>query len=204
MTTAPLPPGDDLSRMAERMSPQAQQALRAFLSRVHKVEAAISATPLSVIVWGPGGSASGDPLHRKRVQLREALLQADNAAIFSEQLASSHAPGISPEVGEFAEADAADWIVILVASWGSLAEQVKFGGLADVGSKMLVLLPETSKGGFAEAAISGAFSPKVVYFTQQAFEQCRLIAEVMKWVPKLKAAKYQYLQEKRRWEGEQQ
>jgi hypothetical protein len=190
----------DLEDLADGMSPTARKALSDYLETVAKFEKQIENTALSILVWGPG-QLSDPALYEKRCQIRDKLCDLGHAAIFSEDIHKSSKEQRPAVVLELAQAISADLIVVLLTSWGPLAEATAYGYDAEIGSKMIVLMPEEIRDSFADQAIVSEFQPKVVYFTQAELERSDLVTKVIELLAPLKYAKFMYLRQKRRWEG---
>src|SRR6476620_9692518 len=87
-------------------------------------------TPLAVLIWGPG--VNGGDLYTKRLQIRDALRMKDIAAVFPEEVGDSGASECpSLKFIEMMQAFAADFIVVIQASAGSIAEVHDTGALID-------------------------------------------------------------------------
>src|SRR5262245_60845518 len=127
------------------MSPEARAHYEnCFHPLYRRILAVVERTPLAVLGWGPG-PASGD-IHVKRMQILRELRLRRITAIFSEQVDADDPKGdASSKAREIAQAVAADFIVILQASPGSIAEAHDFGAfLTTLGSKMLVFVDRKS------------------------------------------------------------
>lgn len=70
------------------MSPQALEHYNAFMRALKDDFVKIEATPLVILVWGPGPEAGGD-LFRKREEIRGRLRLKGDVALFSEELESA-------------------------------------------------------------------------------------------------------------------
>jgi len=189
----------NLDSLANNLSPAARDALAEFLARVKKVEKQIADTALSILVWGPGEQSSDKLLYQTRRKIRDGLRHQGNAAIFSEEIANSTKQELPVTLSELAQAISADFIVVLMASWGALSEIEEYGRDPEIASKMLILLPEESRGGFTEQAILEKGFQGVVYFNKSELENYSLVDKVIEKLPALKCAKFMYQRQKRRW-----
>ena len=192
----------NLDLVANNLSPPARDALAEFLVRVKKVEKKIADTALSILVWGPGNRSSDQLLYQNRRRIRDELRRQGNAAIFSEEIANSTKQELPVTLSELAQAISADFIVVLMASWGALSEIEEYGHDPEVASKMLILLPEQSRGGFTEQVLLEKGFQGVVCFNRSELENYSVVDKVIEKLPALKCAKFMYQRQKRRWEGE--
>lgn len=192
----------DLGKLAQKFTPEAKRALSEFLARVVEVEKQINNTALSVLVWGPGKQTLDNVLYHKRCQIRDKLRLLGNAALFSEEVKKFMKSEMPVALSELAQAISADFIVVVMASWGAVTEVAKYGFDTAIGSKMLVLVPEQCRGSFTEQALLSEFHQNVLYFTQEELQRCDLVNKVTDLVPKFKLAKFIYHRQKRRWEAE--
>ena len=189
----------NLDSLANNLSPAARDALAEFLARVKKVEKQIADTALSILVWGPGEQSSDKLLYQNRCKIRNELRRQGDATIFSEEIANSTMQEFPVTLSELAQAISADFIVVLMASWGALSEIEEYGRDPEIASKMLILLPEESRGGFTEQAILEKGFQGVVYFNKSELENYSLVDKVIEKLPALKCAKFMYQRQKRRW-----
>jgi hypothetical protein len=111
------------------LSPRAQEYyFQVFKPAFQALQNAVRGVPLAVLVWGPGESAPD--LYRKRVQIRDELRRRGHMAMFGEELASPESSGLSQKGIEFLQAQSADLIVILQASYGSVSFPIKYSTCA--------------------------------------------------------------------------
>jgi len=189
----------ELNSLANNLSPAARNAFIKFLARVKNIEKQIVDTALSILVWGPGDQSPDKLLYQTRCKIRNELRRQGNAAIFSEEIANSTMQEFPVTLSELAQAISADFIVVLMASWGALSEIEEYGRDPEIASKMLILLPEESRGGFTEQAIFEKGFHGVVYFNKRELENHSLVDKVIEKLPALKCAKFIYQRQRRRW-----
>jgi hypothetical protein len=154
----------------------------------------ISATPLVILVWGPG--ESGGDLFAKRVQIKEMLLKQGDVALFSEEL-DEVCKGFagSARAKELIQAHRADFIVVIYASPGSIAEVHDFGGfLKALGSKMLVFADSRHTEGYGYSGLlselKAEFNNVQTYKYPEDIHECHLMAAVDEKLAKLRLAKW--------------
>ncbi len=179
-----------------QLSPRAQAYFaQVFKPRYDALQQAVKQTPLAILVWGPGPSA-GD-LYMKRAQIRDELRRRGHAAFFSEELAGT-APGVPSQKGiEFLQAQAADLIVVMQASYGSVAEVHDFASFRVINFKMLVFIDQAATDGYS---YQGALTElKTLYNNVETYKypedivQCNLLRIVMSKVDVLQMVKYRDL-----------
>lgn len=125
-----------------KMSARAREYfLRDFASKYAELQAKAESEPLSVLIWGPG--ESGGDLYEKRRSIRALLLEQGYAAVFSEEVDAElpARPGMSSKIRELLQAVAADFVVVLQSSPGSIGEAHDFANVLNgIGSKMLIFV----------------------------------------------------------------
>ncbi|MDA1054326.1 MAG: hypothetical protein O3C40_28100 [Planctomycetota bacterium] len=134
-----MPPG--LTKEAQEERKRFEEAYRAYLEEANKVA-------LSVLVWGqnPMGKTR---LANKRIQIRDELIELGHNAMFSEDIDLS-VEGLSEKSKEFAQARAADLIVILLEdSPGALAETHDFCNHPEIGPKVYAMIPDKYEAGYS-------------------------------------------------------
>jgi len=186
------------------LSPRAQQFFEhVFKPRYDALQQAVRQTPLVILVWGPGASA-GD-LYQKRLQIRDELRRLGHAAMFSEELAGGTPAGMSQKGIEFLQAQAADLIVVMQTSYGSVAEVHDFASYRVVNFKMLIFIDERAQDGYS---YRGALSElKTLYGNVETFKypdditQCHLLRKVIEKVNVLQMVKYRDEQNAASWSG---
>ena len=182
-------PIESLSQLKERMSPIQLAELEGFNRRRQRSLERITRTPLVILVWGPG---PGDSTYQKRVELQETLTSLGHVALFSEWLGEDEQDQILL-FDEFAQADAADLILVLTTSWGPLTEKLYYGRDPKIAQKMWAYVHERAKEGFVGA---GPFRDDVwlrehvVYFTDVEFHGPGLIDRILECVRAYQFEKY--------------
>ncbi len=130
------------------LSPRAREYYESiFKPRLDAMQAQVAKTPLAVLVWGPGPSNAD--LYAKRVQIRDELRRRDIAAFFSEDLQGDKPVDYSQKGIEFLEASAADLVVVMQVSYGSVAEVHDFSDYRVINSKMLIFIADTATDGYS-------------------------------------------------------
>lgn len=200
MSTASASPIAELGNVP--LSPRAQQFFdQVFKPRYDALQQAVRQTPLVILVWGPGASA-GD-LYQKRLQIRDRLRELGHAAVFSEELEGGAPAGASQKGIEFLQAQAADLIVVMQTSYGSVAEVHDFASFRVVNFKMLIFVDERAQDGYS---YRGALTElKTLYGNVETFKypdditQCHLLGKVLEKVGVLQMVKYRDQQNAASW-----
>lgn len=177
------------------MSPEAQAFYEgSFLPAYKELMKKIDRTPLSILIWGPG--PGGGQLYEKRVQIRGQLRLLGLAAVFSEEIdATNPSKRFSSKAKELCQAIAADFIVVIQASPGSIAEVHDFAGLfAAVGRKMLIFIDERFQEGYSYSGtlqeLRQLYNNVETYRYPEDISECHLLNAVEKKVRVLQAAKW--------------
>ena len=200
MSTAPASPVAELGKVP--LSPRAQQFFdQVFKPRYDALQQAVRQTPLVILVWGPGASAAD--LYQKRLQIRDKLRELGHAAMFSEDLAGSTSDHFSQKGIEFLQAQAADLIVVMQTSYGSVAEVHDFASYRIINFKMLIFIDERAQDGYS---YRGALTElKTLYGNVETFKypdditQCHLLGKVLEKVGVLQIVKYRDQQNAASW-----
>jgi hypothetical protein len=125
------------------LSPAAQQYFeQTFKPRLAAMQQQIAQTPLMILVWGPGPSKPD--LYNKRVQIRNALREQGMAAFFSEDLMETKPADESQKGIEFLQATAADLVVVMAVSYGSIGEVHDFSDYQVINAKMLIFIDDAA------------------------------------------------------------
>jgi hypothetical protein len=134
-----VPPG--LTKEAQEERKRFEEIYRIYLEEAKKVA-------LSVLVWGQNPVAK-TRLANKRIQIRDELIELGHNAMFSEDIDLS-VEGLSEKSKEFAQARAADLIVILLEdSPGALAETHDFCNHPEIGPKVYAMIPVKYETGYS-------------------------------------------------------
>lgn len=184
------------------LSPRAQEYFtQVFKPQYEKLQQAVQQTPLAILVWGPGASA-GD-LYQKRLHIRDELRRRGHAAFFSEELEGMSPTSLSQKGIEFLQAQAADLIVIMQASYGSVAEVHDFAEHRVINFKMLIFIDERATDGYS---YRGALQElKTLYNNVETYKypddiaQCHLLTKVLAKVNVLQMVKYRALENAKSW-----
>lgn len=184
------------------LSPRAKEYFNTvFKPKYEQLQQAVQQTPLAILVWGPGASA-GD-LYQKRLQIRDELRRRGHAAFFSEELGDSTPTSLSQKGIEFLQAQAADFIVVMQASYGSVAEVHDFAEHRVVNFKMLIFIDERAVDGYS---YRGALTElKTLYNNVETYKypdditQCHLLTKVLEKVNVLQMVKYRATESARSW-----
>ena len=173
------------------MSPEASDYFQnTFLRKCRELEEKVAKTPLAVLVWGPG--PAGGSLYAKRRQIRAKLREMGLAAAFSEEIETGS--GGSAKQDELIQAMAADFIVILQSSPGSIAELHDFCGFLEIARKMLVFIDQHAIGGYsytgALAEMKTLFNNVETFTSPEDIDQCHLLANVIQKVRILRFARW--------------
>jgi len=168
---------------------------RIFIPAYQKFQHEALATPLTVLIWGP--SISGGELYKKRIQIKEQLLRDGFAAVFSEDIDSEYPVegDMSIKMREFMQACAADCIVVLQSSPGSIAEVHDFAGcLRDIAHKMLIFIDSSYRDGYSYNGtlreLNEHFGNVHNYESPKDLVECHLLGAVLKKVTFLRLAKW--------------
>jgi hypothetical protein len=123
-----------------------------FLKRIREKRAEIANVPFFILVWGPAID-SGSLVAQKRKNIRDDLAAnfGEGNVVFSE---NPNLQQLHDEVGdyaaEFLEAWAADAVIIIAESIGSIAETALYRRL--IAAKALVFVESREQPGFASEA----------------------------------------------------
>ncbi len=175
------------------LSPRARDYFDNVFAPVYRrLETEARQTPLTILVWGPGASAK--ELYRKRLQIRDALRARGLAAFFSEELEGMGDASMSLKGIEFLQAQAADLIVVMQASYGSIAEVHDFASFRVVSSKMLIFVDEVAVDGYsyrgALAELRTLYNNVETYKYPEDITECHLLAKVTTKVDALQMLAY--------------
>jgi hypothetical protein len=183
-----------------KMSPPARRYYESvFLPRYKEVQEQIEATPLAILVWGPGnepGDPYKDAIHKKRLDIRDALLAQGYAAVFSEDVDRDSPSKLeSIKAREIAQSMVADFIVAVIGSPGSVAEIHDFAGfIVDIGSKMLVFVDSRFAEGYsyrgALTELNSVYGNVSTFKYPEDITDCHLLGAVYKRLRTLRLAKW--------------
>lgn len=184
------------------LSPRAKEYFNTvFKPKYDQLQQAVQQTPLAILVWGPGASA-GD-LYQKRLQIRDELRRRGHAAFFSEELAGSSPTALSQKGIEFLQAQAADFIVVMQTSYGSVAEVHDFAEHRVVNFKMLIFIDERATDGYsyrgALTELKTLYNNVETYKYPEDITQCHLLTKVLEKVNVLQMVKYRAIENAKSW-----
>ena len=184
------------------LSPRAKEYFNTvFKLKYEQLQQAVKQTPLAILVWGPGASA-GD-LYQKRCQIRDELRRRGHAAFFSEDLVDSSPTSLSQKGIEFLQAQAADLIVVMQASYGSVAEVHDFAEHRVINFKMLIFIDERATDGYsyrgALAELKALYNNVETYKYPDDITQCHLLTKVLDKVNVLQMVKYRATENAKSW-----
>jgi hypothetical protein len=184
------------------LSPSAQQYFNdVFKPKYDALQQAVRKTPLAILVWGPGASA-GD-LFQKRLQIRDELRRRGHAAFFSEELENAAPESLSQKGIEFLQAQAADLIVVMQASYGSVAEVHDFAEHRVINFKFLIFIDEKATDGYsyrgALAELKTLYNNVETYKYPEDIRECHLLTKVMEKVNVLQMVKYRAFSNAKSW-----
>ena len=136
--------------VADLRTVAARQARKSFVRRLKEQKERERLIAFNILVWGMSPEKN-DPIAKKRNDIREQLIEDGHNAMFSEELTSvSGGIGLSEKSTEFAQANAADLVIVLIEdSPGALAEACDFCNHSDLAPKIYVMAPDAYKTGYA-------------------------------------------------------
>lgn len=185
-----------------QLSPRARAYFeQVFKPQYEKLQRAVQETPLAILVWGPGASA-GD-LYQKRLQIRDELRRRGHAAFFSEELEEMSPTTLSQKGIEFLQAQAADLIVVMQASYGSVAEVHDFAEHRVINFKMLIFIDEKATDGYsyrgALQELKTLYNNVETYKYPEDIRECNLLTKVLAKVSVLQMVKYRAMENAKSW-----
>jgi hypothetical protein len=184
------------------LSPSAQRYFnQVFKPKYEALQQAVRQTPLVILVWGPGASAAD--LYKKRLQIRDELRRLGHVALFSEELEGGSPESVSQKGIEFLQAQAADFIVVMQTSYGSVAEVHDFAEHRIINFKMLIFIDERNTDGYsyrgALAELKTLYNNVETYKYPEDITQCHLLTKVLQKVNVLQMVKYRATENAKSW-----
>jgi hypothetical protein len=184
------------------LSPRAQQYFdQVFKPKYDALQQAVRQTPLVILVWGPGASAAD--LYKKRLQIRDELRRLGHVALFSEDLEGGSPESMSQKGIEFLQAQAADFIVVMQTSFGSVAEVHDFAEHRVINFKMLIFIDERATDGYsyrgALTELKTLYNNVETYKYPQDITECHLLTKVLEKVNVLQMVKYRATENAKSW-----
>lgn len=195
--------GPETALGAVPMSPRAREYLdRVFIPQYEALQAKVRQVPLVILVWGPGESARD--LYRKRLWIRDELRRRGHVAVFSEEICEMAPEAAASLKGiEFLQAEAADLIVVMQASYGSVAEVHDFAEFRVINYKMLIFIDERATDGYsyrgALAELKALYNNVETYKYPEDIVECRLLTRVLEKVDVLQMVKWRAMESARGW-----
>ena len=169
------------SMLSEPKTEAARQAREQFERRVGEQTEKEQEIAFSILVWG----ASPDrdiPVARKRIDIGNQLFQDGHNAMFSEDLTNlDQGLGLSEASREFAQANAADFLIVLIEdSPGALAEVCHLCAHPDIAPKVYVMVPDSYKAGYAGQGVLRELDEgygSVHWYRQEDVESCDVLTK---------------------------
>jgi hypothetical protein len=180
---------DGLNEAARRASTRFEAKYKAYMEDLRQKVA------LTILVWGPNlGSQS--PVANKRKEIFQALQKLGHKAVFSENI-NVEVGNVSEKMKEFAQALAADLIIILLEDApGALAEAHDFCNHPDLAPKIYVMIPRKYEGGYsAQGAIKDLDDGYggVYWYAEEELEICNVRTKAVRRAEARRCI-YSYLQ----------
>lgn len=161
-------------------------------------------TKLKILIFGPSEPASGSgeyqiKLYKKRVAIKERLVQLGHVSLFSEEIqkeAISTLSGQIPnlEIFERIQIEQADTVIMLRTSPGSLGEFHDFHRVTDCVKKMYVLFDRDHKENYCHGGADQVFATNGGKLDEFSYpddiDRCNLLNKVEDHIKKLQEAIY--------------
>ncbi len=174
------------------LSPRAREAFeKRFLPRFAALEKDKARETLTILVWGSG--PADKEMFAKRMQIRDALRALEHAAFFSEELRAIKSPDESEKTFEYKQAKAADAILVLMASFGAVAEAHDFADDRDIAARMQIYVPASAAGGYSDQGALAdlrALFRNVEMFQPEEIASCQLKTRALDYIAHLQATKW--------------
>jgi hypothetical protein len=158
--------------------------------RLREVSTALDETPFTVLIWGPGVPADSAP-GRKRERLRDYLQSVLGRAatvVFSEDLEEQieELAGRQDAVAEYIQLRAADAVVLIPESVGSVTESALF--TAELRSKCIAFVERRERKGFARNAY---LTLKIELVEREEWNECTRVTRLARdYVEQLRLEKF--------------
>jgi hypothetical protein len=163
-----------------------------FDEAVKKLELMMAAAQLNVLVWGAGAGEHHEKRKKVRNEIQAAFRNADVS--FSEDMdLSKLLPGISDlslQNQELWHLAACDACIVLDTSKGS-GEEIAHFVRSTFAAKLLILTSEKYKGATSFPAALRA-SENQMFYTDEEYESCNLVAKVLTHLKTLALSKFGY------------
>ena len=182
--------------LSEPKTEAAKQARKNFERQLNEQQQKERQIAFSILVWGMSPEKN-DPIAKKRKDIGEQLLDDGHNAMFSEDLTNlSNDRDRSEKSNEFAQAKAADLVIILVEnSPGALAEASDFCNHPDLAPKIYVMAPDSYKTGYAGQGALQELDEGyggVYWYQEGEVEACHLLAQASKRVKARRSMAYRH------------
>jgi hypothetical protein len=176
--------GKAAEKLPVGLTEPARRALERFEAQREKFARRTQNYSLNILVWGPNPK-SGSPAAKKRIEIRDELRKQGHNAMFSEDLpvkpCETH---LSQKAREFAQAQAADLIVIMVeGAPGALGEMHDFCGNPELAPKIYVLIPHVYSDGYSAKGVIQDLSDGyggVCWYKACDLEQCNVLTKAVR------------------------
>lgn len=184
------------------LSPRAQEHYETvFKPRLEAMRAEIAQTSLTILIWGPGPNDA--ELYAKRMQIRDELRKCGHLALISEELEDTKPADYSQKAIEFLQASAADLVVVLEESFGSIAEVHDFADYRVINSKMLIFISDQATDGYsyqgALAELKAIYNNVETFHAPEDIVSCQLKTHVLRKVSVLQMLKWRATMNAKNW-----
>ena len=184
------------SKLSEPKTEAARQARRSFERRVEEQLKQEKRIAFSILVWGMSPERDA-PIAKKRTDIGNQLLEDGHNAMFSEDLAHLGSNlDLSETSKEFAQANAADLIIVLVeGAPGALAEVCDFCVRPDIAPKVYIMAPESYRSGYAGQGALRELDEGyggVHWYEPQEVVVCNLLTQARKRVQARRSIAYRH------------
>jgi hypothetical protein len=175
-----IPPG---------LQPEAQIEMKRWHAEQQQLLKELLKEPLRILVWGPGkvtpgnkGQERKEVVVNKRIQIRDALINAGHAATFSEHWPSQQ-HDVSLKMWEYTQARTSHLIILLIEeSPGGQGELHDFSLYEEVVAKLFVMFPVRYKNSYTALAIGNLLSNafhNVYWYQDGDIEDCHVLSAAM-------------------------
>ena len=185
------------SILSEPKTEAARQARRDFECQVgEQQKGELHLIAFSILIWGMSPDRD-DLIAQKRKDIGAQLIEDGHNAMFSEDLSYlSQDPDQSETSKEFAQANAADLIIVLVEdSPGALAEVCDFCVRPDLSPKVYVMAPDSYKAGYAGQGALKELDEGyggVYWYRKKEVKTCQVLTQACKRVRARRSIAYRH------------
>ena len=174
----------------------ARQARKRFERQVEEQQNKEQQIAFNILVWGMSPNRDV-PMAQKRKDIGSQLIEDGHNAMFSEDLSSlSQDPDLSETSREFAQANAADLIIVLIEdSPDALAEVCDFCARPDLAPKVYIMVPDSYKTGYAGQGALKELDEgygSVHWYRQEDVDACRILTQTCKRVKARRSMAYRH------------